>query len=650
MAAFNRLRLYISNDAYTIEPIVFSSTDMQPRLVIHRDTGAIEVLAPTAAVPIGYYSESVEIDGVLGLVPLLAGDYLVVITRKTLVGRLFPDAEHDVYSVQKTRILPVPRSVLALSDAQRRDEDTFLSLLDRMCSLGHMYFSPTWDLTSTVQVNLTRETTNVPLWQRTDRRFFWNHYLQSKLIDLTVSFPHLHNFILPVICGYVKTVTAHLNRKVFTYVLITRKRVHRVGTRYHSRGIDVDGHVANYVETEQVISYQVPVDLVTHVRSYVQIRGSIPLYWRQKVNSKYTPLLEVVQKPTSRKAFAAHVNEQFQIYGDSQVMVNLINKKGYELPLGNAFQDMVKQHDDPRLTYIHFDFHEECKKMRYYRISVLEQQIAGEVAKQNNFACELPRLGKPRILTLQQGVIRTNCIDCLDRTNVVQSVLAKSVLTEQLRALGVLPSPDAVIDPQSDFERAFKNLWADNADVVSTLYSGTGALKTDFTRTGKRSKQGALQDGYNSVMRYVKNNFLDGARQDAYDVFLGVYRPADAHAVLPGTPIARGGTESSSPFAIPRVRQAHTLVLATVMTASAFATLALLLAREWSELLRAWIAVSFLLWIAVAFLVNKHGFELVDLPRLVPVDYVRDRQLGLGSPLVLTTPASMEASYSKRTD
>lgn len=80
-------------------------------------------------------------------------------------------------------------------------------------------------------------------------------------------------------------------------------------------------------------------------------------------------------------------------------------------------------------------------------------------------------------------------------------------------------------------------VWADNADIVSCAYSGTGALKTDFTRyliathksfcigltrrlanafvyrTGQRTKVGALRDLQNSIVRYVKNNFLDGARQ-----------------------------------------------------------------------------------------------------------------------------------------
>ena len=56
-------------------------------------------------------------------------------------------------------------------------------------------------------------------------------------------------------------------------------------------------------------------------------------------------------------------------------------------------------------------------------------------------------------------------------------------------------------------------MWADHADMISTAYSGTGALKTDFTRTGKRTKAGLLQDGVNSVMRYMKNNYFDGPRQ-----------------------------------------------------------------------------------------------------------------------------------------
>jgi hypothetical protein len=53
-------------------------------------------------------------------------------------------------------------------------------------------------------------------------------------------------------------------------------------------------------------------------------------------------------------------------------------------------------------------------------------------------------------------------------------------------------------------------------------------LKTDFTRLGVRTKQGALQDLNNSITRYCLNNFSDGPRQDAFDLFLGTYLPSDS--------------------------------------------------------------------------------------------------------------------------
>ena len=36
-------------------------------------------------------------------------------------------------------------------------------------------------------------------------------------------------------------------------------------------------------------------------------------------------------------------------------------------------------------------------------------------------------------------------------------------------------------------EEVFREGWTNNADIMSYLYTGTPALKTDFTRTGKRT-------------------------------------------------------------------------------------------------------------------------------------------------------------------
>lgn len=47
-------------------------------------------------------------------------------------------------------------------------------------------------------------------------------------------------------------------------------------------------------------------------------------------------------------------------------------------------------------------------------------------------------------------VVDSSCIDCLDRTNVVQSAIARRVLTEMLTQLGIVPS-------LSDVENVFND-------------------------------------------------------------------------------------------------------------------------------------------------------------------------------------------------
>lgn len=56
-------------------------------------------------------------------------------------------------------------------------------------------------------------------------------------------------------------------------------------------------------------------------------------------------------------------------------------------------------------------------------------------------------------------------------------------------------------------------MWSDHANLISLAYAGSGALKVEYTRTGKLTPAGQLEDGYKSVMRYLKNNFFDGTRQ-----------------------------------------------------------------------------------------------------------------------------------------
>lgn len=103
-----------------------------------------------------------------------------------------------------------------------------------------------------------------------------------------------------------------------------------------------------------------------------------------------------------------------------------------------------------------------------------------------------------------------------------QSLFGRRSLLLQINEIAALKG-NVLNSPFESLEPTFKGVWGNNADAISFFYAGTGALKTDFTRTGKRTKQGALMDGYNSCIRYVMNNFMDGYRQDVVDLLLGKY-------------------------------------------------------------------------------------------------------------------------------
>lgn len=122
------------------------------------------------------------------------------------------------------------------------------------------------------------------------------------------------------------------------------------------------------------------------------------------------------------------------------------------------------------------------------------------------------------VICRQNNVFRINCIDCLDRTNLVQSAIAKFVLLSQMNKLALL-APDCQLP--FNCRKAFQQLWANNGDCISRQYAGTKALKGDYTRLGERRFTGVMKDSVNSASRYYINRFKDAYRQAAIDTVLG---------------------------------------------------------------------------------------------------------------------------------
>ena len=95
---------------------------------------------------------------------------------------------------------------------------------------------------------------------------------------------------------------AHINGQHLKLCLVSRRSRYRAGTRYFRRGVDREGHVANFVETEQVVLADAADnngDEASIQLSFVQIRGSVPLFWAEINTLRYKPDLQIMDKPDS---------------------------------------------------------------------------------------------------------------------------------------------------------------------------------------------------------------------------------------------------------------------------------------------------------------------------------------------------------------
>uniref|UniRef100_A0A2P2I941 Phosphatidylinositide phosphatase SAC2-like n=1 Tax=Hirondellea gigas TaxID=1518452 RepID=A0A2P2I941_9CRUS len=346
-------------------------------------------------------------------------------------------------------------------------------------------------------------------------------------------------WVVPVIQGFVQIEPVPLDTPdtntekhnampgdFYSLCLISRRSRHRAGTRYKRRGVDEDGYVANYVETEQLVT------LNTHVIAYVQVRGSVPVYWSQP-GYKYRPppRLDKGEEET-QAAFTRHFSHETERY-KHVVCISLIEQAGKEKVISDAYTSNILKLNSPNLTYVTFDFHEYCRGLRYENVSVLVEGLS--TVLQNAGYCWVDKHG---VICTQRSVCRTNCIDCLDRTNVVQTAMGRAVLERQFVKLGLL-SPD---HPLPNLCRsALNTMWANNGDALSRQYAGTQALKGDFTRTGERKLSSLMKDGMNSANRYYMNRFRDAYRQATIDTMLGA--PVSAELLHLDSECAASATE-----------------------------------------------------------------------------------------------------------
>ncbi|KAF2011185.1 hypothetical protein BU24DRAFT_427397 [Aaosphaeria arxii CBS 175.79] len=422
---------------------------------------------------------------------------------------------------------------------------------------GNFYFSYDYDLSH--GIDSQQSNSSAPLFRHYDPLYFWNQHIISPFINAGQT-----SFVLPIIQGFVgqrpfsiKIVDSRdnsvmidpdatpddiqlqswkdkntdsdsgsgvevplepSNGKAFLLTLISRRSTKRAGLRYLRRGVDDEGHAANSVETEQILSSPNWDSFDEKCFSFTQYRGSIPLFFSQSPYSLKPQVNTWGSPETNAQAFKEHFADLTSRYG-SIYCTSLVDKHATEAKIGNAYESHTRRLNSEggidgqgrQLGFEWFDFHSVCRGMHFEKVSILLDTLS-PFLKESSWT----EIANGAVEKKQSGVLRTNCMDCLDRTNVVQSACARAILESQLSA------GNCNIDLQNDPSTSwFNNLWADNGDAISRQYAGTAALKGDFTRTRKRQITGALTDFGLTLTRYYNNIVNDYFAQAVIDYLLG---------------------------------------------------------------------------------------------------------------------------------
>lgn len=340
--------------------------------------------------------------------------------------------------------------------------------------------------------------------------FHFNQAISQKFIDTDLN--------LSLIQGFVGSIDIDLNLRgsISTrqgkLLLISKRSTKRAGSRYLRRGIDDHSNVANFVSTSQILLTE--LDSGPLFTKFDIIRGSIPLFFQQ--NPAFLKPIPILTRSIEKcsKPFKEHFENLLEKYG-SVSCISLVENSNREKEIGEAYEKLCSEND---IEFCWFDFHEVCKKMKFDNVvKLLDCSIDNNgsnitVGEQlRNYKWSDSVTGDDQL-----GIMRVNCIDCLDRTNIVSKYISETMLLKE-----ILPQHELSIDNMIQFQKSYNNIWADNGDFISRQYASTNALKGDYTRTAKRNYKGLLNDAFLTMSRYYSGYISDYFKQCVVDYVLG---------------------------------------------------------------------------------------------------------------------------------
>lgn len=373
---------------------------------------------------------------------------------------------------------------------------------------------PDWN-TLTSNVAVANERVDYAFRSTSRKRFVWNAYLLEPMENVM-----LKDWLLEITHGYVSQSCISVFGRRVNVCLMARRSTRYAGTRFLKRGANFCGDVANEVETEQIVTDG------HNLCSFTQMRGSVPSHWSQDISKMVPkPPIQLDISDPYAETPARHFERLLFHYGSPIIMLNLVKKREkrqHESIIARELVNSVRylnqflppQH---RMKYIHFDM---ARKSRGGgNVMEMLADLAESMVQQTGMFMK-----ERGILShFQTGIVRTNCVDCLDRTNTAQFAIGKCALGHQLESLGLIRSTKLEFD--SDCVTMLENLYEEHGDTLALQYGGSQLVHRirTYRKTAAWASQG--NDIMQTLSRYYSNTFNDTEKQHSINLFLGYYRP-----------------------------------------------------------------------------------------------------------------------------
>eukprot|EP00800_Vazella_pourtalesii_P020462 TRINITY_DN7247_c0_g1_i1.p1 TRINITY_DN7247_c0_g1~~TRINITY_DN7247_c0_g1_i1.p1 ORF type:complete len:628 (+),score=140.59 TRINITY_DN7247_c0_g1_i1:38-1921(+) len=475
--------------------------------------------------------------GIVGFVRFLEGYYILLITKRRKVAII---GGHFIYKIEDAVLLYIAPTANKLNPEESRYVKTFLNV----DLSSNFYFSYSYDLTNTLQTLMRLHPAQPP----PATKYVWNSHLLK-------DFKHKVNpeWVMPVVHGFISQNCINVFGRSLYVTLIARRSRYYAGTRYLKRGMDDLGNVANDVETEQIVYESYTISHRTgKYTSFVQLRGSVPGFWSQDIQGvKPKPPIRIDRGSPFSEGAARHFNSCLGRYGCPVVIFNLVKKKekrAHESLLSQELEGSITYLNqflppDFKIHYLHCDMARITRSKERSIIDLLENR-SKRVVKMNGFFHSGHELARNQIRANadwegmggrfytpgepgrdQAGVVRVNCVDCLDRTNTAQFMIGKCALGFQLYALGVVDDPQLNFD--SDVVKMFEEMYEAHGDTIALQYGGSNLVHRIRTYRKISPITSHGRDIMQTVARYYNNAFADQDKQMAINLFLGVYIPED---------------------------------------------------------------------------------------------------------------------------